>query len=750
MYASATTSAIVHMLVVTVGLLGWPVLNVTFNEIFGKAPQRDVLSYGEQSDFEAKYQPGALTDNSGEDEEAVTTGGIDTNDDLDTMSDGDLGFDEPGDGPQDATKSGEPDALVNKQKFAGDEGTGKDEGEESPSDGTAEEEGGQGEDQTAGSATRELVIFVTLRPEPLPDAEPVEAEAANEKGPADAPAPKAVDSTGETPGELAALMQGEPTPERGVPQKGQETGELEGESPDARKAEPTAAAGPEIGEISPPDAPELAQSETEGTASPDAPLEDQQALANPATASARLQTDQPMGAQEDAERPGEITDNPADTDATTPQSQLAETEPNKRIEGFDTRAALREDHRAPATDESGAQLPQIGGKLSGAQQEPVADTGPQNETVQEEIQVAEGGQLAALTPADQFSAPNAAEKDQAAPLFDPNDPLAKIFAKVAGEDADLARALQETREGETVGGTPDPGALKTNMLLEQAAEAGLARAQLELAKRYIIGEVDGRDPEKLVELLRNAAEQGSEEAQLLLGALFADGKVVSRDMIQSRVFFELAAAQGSEEAKEVIPVVERQMAPEEIVDSRRLAREYRRFLQAMPRPAARGNLGQGLRDQLLDAAAAGNTAKIAELLARGADLDGTDTSGRTAVINAAWRGRQDVVDLLVELGADFNVTDYDGRTALSWAASNGHTEIVDKLLGAGAETGIADNEGLTPLMRAAWNGHEIIVRTLIDRGARVSESDPKGNTALDYAIQGGHREIARVLRAFGA
>jgi ankyrin repeat protein len=251
-------------------------------------------------------------------------------------------------------------------------------------------------------------------------------------------------------------------------------------------------------------------------------------------------------------------------------------------------------------------------------------------------------------------------------------------------------------------------------------------------------------------MLRNAAERGDEEAQLMLGTLFADGRIVPKDMVQSHVFFELAASQGNEEANEMIPVLGRQMSAQEVVNSRRLAREYRRLLDATAQLRARGSGGDVLRDQLLDAAAAGNTAQIAELLSRGADLEGNDVSGRTAVINAAWRGRQEVVDLLFELDADLNVADYDGRTAVSWAASNGYPDIVRRLLENGARPAIADNQGLTPLMRAAWNGHQEVVRLLIDAGAPLSESDGTGKSALDYAVQGGHGEIARVLRAFGA
>ena len=253
-----------------------------------------------------------------------------------------------------------------------------------------------------------------------------------------------------------------------------------------------------------------------------------------------------------------------------------------------------------------------------------------------------------------------------------------------------------------------------------------------------------------MELLRNAAERGDVDAQLMLGALFADGRIVPQDKVQSLVFFELAAAQGSEEAEEIMPVIERQMAPTEIIDSRRLARQYKRLLDAVSNLRVRGSAGTGLRDELLDASAAGNTVKIAELLSRGADLEGNDTSGRTAVINASWRGRTAVVDLLVELGADFNVTDYDGRTAVSWAASNGHKDVVRKLVEAGARTNVVDNDGLTPLMRAAWNGHDTIVRLLIESGARPTMPDQNGKSALDYAIQGQHRDVARTLRSFGA
>lgn len=471
----------------------------------------------------------------------------------------------------------------------------------------------------------------------------------------------------------------------------------------------------------------------------------------------------------------------------TPQPKEVVAVPLKGTDGAQTPAPLIKDHqqlREP--EEVGTSLARIGARLTCAEEQLDGLIGQNSDTAQDQVKVAEGRsdaqqlarvsditqdgapesqldraekskdsdiegtEVAAVQTGKVFEAPVTNEFDRPALREGEDNPLAKMIAAIAVEDEELARALTDPTPFDTIGGVADPGTQRTNDILEWAADAGLAQAQTRLAKRYLLGLVDGSNPEKLVELLRNAAEHGDVDAQLILGALFADGRIVPQDKVQSLVFFELAAAQGSEEAEEIMPVIERQMAPTEIVDSRRLAREYKRLLDDVSNPRARGSAGTGLRDELLDAAAAGNTAKIAELLSRGADLEGNDTSGRTAVINASWRGRTAVVDLLVELGADFNVTDYDGRTAVSWAASNGHKDVVRKLVEAGARTNVVDNEGLTPLMRAAWNGHDTIVRLLIESGARPTMKDQNGKSALDYAIQGKHRDVARTLRSFGA
>jgi TPR repeat protein len=448
-----------------------------------------------------------------------------------------------------------------------------------------------------------------------------------------------------------------------------------------------------------------------------------------------------------------------------PRPELAVTTPTEVFERLETPALRNEQaQKLVDPDDPGLSTIIISGRASGVEEAIQGGPGPDNEDSQDEIRIAEGNpdaertaakgeevrdgvlengvestegnddtglistQLASLQESDEFRAPDKGPRDQPAIATGELTPLAKIIAAIAGKNEALARALTNPKPLDTVGGIPDPGDLKTNDVLEKAADAGLAQAQTKLAQRYIIGLAIGATPDKVAELLRNAAERGDQEAQLLLGALFADGRIVPKDLVQSHVFFELASAQGNDEANEMLPVLERQMTPREVVDSRRLARQYKRLLDSIAAARTLGSRGDGQRDQLLQASAAGNTAKIAELLSRGADLEGDDTAGRTAVINAAWRGEQEVVDLLVELDADLNVADHDGRTAVSWAASNGHADIVRKLLLSGARPAIDDKEGLTPLMRAAWNGHEDVVRLLVDAGSTLSATDDVGKS----------------------
>jgi hypothetical protein len=253
---------------------------------------------------------------------------------------------------------------------------------------------------------------------------------------------------------------------------------------------------------------------------------------------------------------------PVPADATAQPARTVAV-PLKGIPGALTPAPQLKDHqqlREP--EEVGTSLARIGSKLAGANEQEEGLIGRSNDTPQQQVKIAEGlkdapqlarksddvrdgapeseleraettelsdlagTEIAAVQPGEVFQAPNTSEFDRPALRDGEDDPLAKVIAVIAGDDAALARAFTDPSPFDTIGGTPDPGTQRTNEILEKAADAGLAQAQTTLAKRTLLGLVDGSDPEELVELLRNAAERGEEEAQLMLGALFADGRIV--------------------------------------------------------------------------------------------------------------------------------------------------------------------------------------------------------------------------------
>ena len=73
-------------------------------------------------------------------------------------------------------------------------------------------------------------------------------------------------------------------------------------------------------------------------------------------------------------------------------------------------------------------------------------------------------------------------------------------------------------------------------------------------------------------------------------------------------------------------------------------------------------------------------------LRAGADLDATDSHGRSALILAVSKGHLDVCKLLLEAGADPRIKDNEGKDALAVARSLGETGVVELLHSAGAPT----------------------------------------------------------------
>jgi ankyrin repeat protein len=128
-----------------------------------------------------------------------------------------------------------------------------------------------------------------------------------------------------------------------------------------------------------------------------------------------------------------------------------------------------------------------------------------------------------------------------------------------------------------------------------------------------------------------------------------------------------------------------------------------------------GNINSGL----IEAAQAGDTAKVKKLLEQGADVNAKDEYGGTALMWAAGKGHTEMVNALIDAGADVNAKMKGGWTALMFAAEEGYTGIVEILIGKGADVNVKGTfTGLTALMLAAEEGHTEIVDLLKQAGAK--------------------------------
>ena len=193
--------------------------------------------------------------------------------------------------------------------------------------------------------------------------------------------------------------------------------------------------------------------------------------------------------------------------------------------------------------------------------------------------------------------------------------------------------------------------------------------------------------------------------------------------------------------------------------------------------------------RLHEAAETGDVTAIERALADGADVDGRDARGRTALLVAVWadqpdaarallagdadvdlqddqrdnpflvasaEGRLAVLPILVAAGADPTITNRYGGIALIPASERGHVETVRYLL---TETGVAVNHvnrlGWTALLEAILLSdggprHQEIVGLLIEHGADVDLADGDGVRPLAHARARGQTEIAALLEAAGA
>src|SRR5262245_17562904 len=123
---------------------------------------------------------------------------------------------------------------------------------------------------------------------------------------------------------------------------------------------------------------------------------------------------------------------------------------------------------------------------------------------------------------------------------------------------------------------------------------------------------------------------------------------------------------------------------------------------------------------LLDAAYAGDVARVAELLKGGANPDDANAFGATPLAEAARRGDTAVLQLLLKAGADAKAVNAEGETALMAVARTGNIEAARLLIKHGASVDAREKwGGQTALIYAAAQNQPAMIAFLVSKGAQV-------------------------------
>ena len=115
---------------------------------------------------------------------------------------------------------------------------------------------------------------------------------------------------------------------------------------------------------------------------------------------------------------------------------------------------------------------------------------------------------------------------------------------------------------------------------------------------------------------------------------------------------------------------------------------------------------------------------------------------------AAQEGHDVTVQVLLDHGANVNGKDWVGSSALDWAAPGGHVKTVKLLLLHGCRVDLRDNQQNTALHWAIQ--YDVIVKMLLDHGADVKAENDSGQTPLCWTARNGPVGVARLLINFGS
>jgi len=329
------------------------------------------------------------------------------------------------------------------------------------------------------------------------------------------------------------------------------------------------------------------------------------------------------------------------------------------------------------------------------------------------------------------------------------------------------------------------------------ARSGDPDAAYALASMYRVGRGVDKDLELANEWMLKAANAGHARAQYNMGQLSLGENENPESRENARAWFEKAASQGHTMATESLKALDQPSGP--VIADMTLEQRNMALCQASRQgdtELVRSLLGEHWeeptgptvqRTALLEAITAGHADVVSLLLNNGANPNGITSGGiiqgRTIPLHCAVRsGNPAIVSSLLTAGANIDGRDEAGNTALIVAATKGsnrewtaltaarlknHKETEKILLAAGATDplSLADEQqktevtqapkvereaGWTPLMYTAWRDDLPAVEQILQTQPNVDATDVDGHTALSRAAWQGHLEIVNALLAAGS
>ena len=161
-------------------------------------------------------------------------------------------------------------------------------------------------------------------------------------------------------------------------------------------------------------------------------------------------------------------------------------------------------------------------------------------------------------------------------------------------------------------------------------------------------------------------------------------------------------------------------------------------------------VAQGYTLDLIEAAAVGDAARVAEHVADGADLTLSGPDGWTALHLAAFLGRPEATAVLLAAGADHAAVSGNAMAnhpLHAAIAGRSDPDVIAALIAAGADASYAAGSLWTPLHLAASRGNGALCDTLVGKGADPAAISADGKTPADVAHERGHVPLGERLRA---